>query len=140
MAIFLTTAYNPGKQSTWEELSSLKVIGRADTWGGVAELWGHIRPPRAETGGKRQEAWTGKRIKYQNSCGPRWHSGITSISVKKESQPTGNLSCEGHQEQRHILLKGNSPINQKVQKPEGGVCITLLFLIPEPSSCSYPVP
>lgn len=75
-----------------------------------------------------------------NSCGPRWHSGITSISVKKESQPTGNLSCEGHQEQRHILLKGNSPINQKVQKPEGGVCITLLFLIPEPSSCSYPVP
>lgn len=61
VAIFLTTAYNPGKQSTWEELSSLKVIGRADTWGGVAELWGHIRPPCAETGGKRQEAWTGKR-------------------------------------------------------------------------------
>lgn len=36
-------------------------MGRAGIMGGVAELWGHIRPPHAETGGKRQEAWTGER-------------------------------------------------------------------------------
>lgn len=61
MTIFLTTASNLGKQNTREEISSLKVMGRAGIMGGLAELWGHIRPPHAETGGKRQEAWTGKR-------------------------------------------------------------------------------
>lgn len=56
MAIFLATASNPGKQSTWEEISSLKVMGRVGITGDVAELWGHIRPPHVE----RQEE-KGKR-------------------------------------------------------------------------------
>ena len=104
---FLTVAYNPRKKSTWGDLSSFKVMRRAVSMGGVAELWGRIvtRPPCAETARRKKargmDSVEGSdiRIRYQNGCGQRWHSVITSVSVKRESHPTGSLSWEGHQEQ-----------------------------------------
>ena len=49
--IFRTAAYNPRKKSMWEDVRTLRIVGRAVSTGSVPEFWGRIatRAPCAGT-------------------------------------------------------------------------------------------
>lgn len=59
VGFFLTAAYNRTKKSTWGDVSSLKVMGRAVSMGGVVVgTYSYKTSMCRELRGKRQEAWT----------------------------------------------------------------------------------